>query len=697
MNRVLGGVVFGLGLAAIAWVGWGYAGSHPLALSMTALIGTVYLMGALELRRFHQATSNLAAALAALPAPLPTLADWLRTVPAPLQNPVRLRIDGERIGLPGPAMTPYLVGLLVLLGMLGTFLGMVVTLNGAVMALESTTDLPTIRAALAAPVRGLGLAFGTSVAGVAASAMLGLLSALCRRERLVATQMLDTRIATDFHHFSRTHQRQAMLETLQAQAQAMPVVVDRLQAMMAQMERQSQALNAQLLAGQEGFHRSAQAVYTDLAASVDQSLRDSLTASAQAAGATIQPVVEATMAGITHETTRLHARMADTVQSQLDGLSERFGATVDTVSAAWTAAQARHQRSSEDLSTGLQASLAAFNDRFGQTSAALLSSVADAHLAVQGELKATTSGIVQTFTQGSASLLASVDRARADWQADLASQYQQRQAELASRHQQRQAELAGQDQQRLAALTQTVEAMAASLQREWQQAGAMTLAQQEQICKTLEQTAREVQQQAQAHARQTITEMSTLMQAASEAPRAAAEVMGLLRQRLSDSLAQDNTQLEERSRIMATLGTLLDAVNHAATGQRGAIDALVASSAALLQRVGAQFSERIAAESARMTDAATQITGSAVEVASLGEAFGHAVGLFGASSDALVAHLQRIEAALGKSTARSDEQLAYYVAQAREIIDLSIMSQRQIVDDLQQLAQRQAPAVGVAA
>ncbi|MCK6410727.1 MAG: helix-hairpin-helix domain-containing protein, partial [Thauera sp.] len=67
-----------------------------------------------------------------------------------LHNPVRLRIEGERSGLPGPAVTPYLVGLLVLLGMLGTFLGMVVTLNGAVLALESTTDLHTIRAALAA-------------------------------------------------------------------------------------------------------------------------------------------------------------------------------------------------------------------------------------------------------------------------------------------------------------------------------------------------------------------------------------------------------------------------------------------------------------------------------------------------------------------------------------------------------------------
>jgi hypothetical protein len=48
--------------------------------------------------------------------------------------------------------------------------------------------------------------------------------------------------------------------------------------------------------------------------------------------------------------------------------------------------------------------------------------------------------------------------------------------------------------------------------------------------------------------------------------------------------------------------------------------------------------------------------------------------------------LQRIEGTLTQSIARSDEQLAYYVAQAREIIDLSLMSQKQIVDDLRQLA-----------
>jgi hypothetical protein len=124
----------------------------------------------------------LATALAAIPDKLSNLVDWLDRLHPSLQNPVRLRIEGERIGLPGPTLTPYLVGLLVMLGMLGTFLGMVVTLNGAVFALEGTTDLQAIRSALAAPVKGLGLAFGTSVAGVAASAMLGLLSALSRRE-----------------------------------------------------------------------------------------------------------------------------------------------------------------------------------------------------------------------------------------------------------------------------------------------------------------------------------------------------------------------------------------------------------------------------------------------------------------------------------------------------------------------------------
>jgi hypothetical protein len=46
---------------------------------------------------------------------------------------------------------------------------------------------------------------------------------------------------------------------------------------------------------------------------------------------------------------------------------------------------------------------------------------------------------------------------------------------------------------------------------------------------------------------------------------------------------------------------------------------------------------------------------------------------------------------------RSDEQLAYYVAQAREVIDLSISSQQGIVEDLRRLRSDQTSTAESAA
>ncbi|RYY69443.1 MAG: hypothetical protein EOO24_50885, partial [Comamonadaceae bacterium] len=166
MNRFLHYTAFAIGFVAIGWVGAGYLGTQPLALGVTLVIGAFYLMGALELRRFQAATASLAHAVADAAPPI-SLGDWLAPLHPSLRNAVRLRVEGERVGLPGPALTPYLTGLLVLLGMLGTFVGMVVTLKGTGTALESASDLLAIRSSLAAPVKGLGLAFGTSLAGIA--------------------------------------------------------------------------------------------------------------------------------------------------------------------------------------------------------------------------------------------------------------------------------------------------------------------------------------------------------------------------------------------------------------------------------------------------------------------------------------------------------------------------------------------------
>lgn len=737
MNELGVKIAFAAGLGVLAWVGAGYVGTSLLALMVTLLITAFYLMGALELRRFHHDTQALQAALTALPRPLPVLADWLATLPAALRPSVRLRIEGERGGLPGPAMAPYLVGLLVVLGMLGTFLGMVVTLKGAVLALQGSTDIPTIRAALSAPVQGLGLAFGTSVGGVAASAMLGLISAWCRRERLQAAQALDAGIAGELRVHSLAHQRDASLQALQAQQRLLPELVQGLHGLMGQMQAQQSALHERLLASQAEFQAHTEQAYGALARSVDRSLQDSLAAGARAAGAAIEPVVQATMARLAEESHQVQAGLGEVVRQQLDGLAERFDHTVSTVASHWTGALARHEHSSEQLAQGLDSALQRFNQGFETRAGTLLDTVASGQAALlagwqaQAEVQA-GHWLAQTAAQAAhqqqqaearsahqqqlAAALAAHQQSQAEaWQARsaaLAEQQDQRAAEwlarseaLAGQRHQQQAEWLAtlgdaqarhlqaqqaQQQAHQAQLAASLAQLAGTLQQAWQQAGEQSLAQQQQICQTLADTAQRIHTQAEAQASHTVAEVGRLMQLSAEAPKAAAELTGLLRQKLSDSLARDNELLAERSRTLATLDTLLGAVNHAAHEQRAGIDALVASADALMQQVGSRFAEQVQAESARLGQAAAQITGSAAEVASLGEAFGAAVQAFGASNQALMAQLQQIEAALARSSTRSDEQMAYYVAQAREIVDLTLSSQQQIVDDLQQLARRPA-------
>ncbi|KAG1088209.1 hypothetical protein G6F40_013546 [Rhizopus arrhizus] len=234
--------------------------------------------------------------------------------------------------------------------------------------------------------------------------------------------------------------------------------------------------------------------------------------------------------------------------------------------------------------------------------------------------------------------------------------------------------------------------MADALRHEWEQAGAATASQQQQICDPLAQTAHDITAQTQAHASATIAEIGRLVQAASEAPKAAAEVIGELRQKLSDSMVRDNDMLQERNRLLETLETLLNAVNHTAAEQRTAVDALVASSAELLERVGNRFTDHIAAETGKLDGIAAALSGSASDVGQLAGTFGEAVAQFGSASTELSGRLEQIGGALDASLARSDEQLAYYVAQAREVVDLSLLSQKQVMEELQQLVARRSKA-----
>jgi hypothetical protein len=138
------------------------------------------------------------------------------------------------------------------------------------------------------------------------------------------------------------------------------MLVDKLQAMMEQMERREQQLNERLLGNQESFHSEVKDVYTHLAGSVEKSLKDSLTESARVAGETIKPAVEAAMTGIAREAKLMHERMIDSTQMQLDGFSARFGDTANRVCGYVDGGAGKAPKHKRGLVSGMDRSLAAF-------------------------------------------------------------------------------------------------------------------------------------------------------------------------------------------------------------------------------------------------------------------------------------------------------------------------------------------------
>lgn len=596
MNKALFATATALGAIAIIWMGAGFIASDPLALSVTAVIAFVYLLGIAELVQFRRGTATLAAALEDVPTHGP-LDSWIARLDSSLRNAVRVRIEGERVGLPAPIFSPYLVGLLVMLGLLGTFVGMVETLQGAVMALEGSTELEAIRAGLAAPIQGLGLAFGTSVAGVAASAMLGLNATLSRRERMLATRQLDNAIAGPLREHSLDHQRRETYRAMQSQAQALPEVAQQLGTLSESLQKTGENLAQTLVDNQRTFQEQAQASYSALAESVDQSLRESLANSAQLSGESIKPVLEKTMADIADQAGEAHQALTRVVDQQLAQINESLSTTsLDIKGSMLEAVQAQ-----EAANQSLLENVGSTQQEFGKS-----------------------------FTELSHKL---VEAMRSSSQ-DLTSGAQSSSQELLSR---------------ISSLLQTSEELITARQQteaDWLEGQ-----------------------------KDRMTELATVIQGE----------LSPLQEQLSGNIERDSQLLQERQAAMAQLDTLAQSLAENTGGQKDAIEQLVSSSSNLLEGVSTRINDHIGGQVDKVSTVAVDVAGSAAEVASLAEALGVAVSLFSDSSEKLTNSLQSIEQSLDNSSERSDEQLAYYVAQAREIIDQSMLSQREIIEEIRQL------------
>ena len=753
-------LAFIAGLTAIFGMGYIFLGSDILALSVTLIIAFVYGIGAIELIQFHKATQNLHLSLSNIPKfsendvdANQTLSTWLDSLHHSLKYSVYSRIEGESKGLPAPVLTPYLVGLLVMLGLLGTFVGMVDTLQGSVIALQGSTELSAIREGLAAPIKGLGAAFGTSVAGVAASAMLGLMSTLSRRERILVARELDAKINTVFRPFSLNFNRQETYKSLQQQARALPELAAQITVMAENLEKMGQRLGQELNSKQDKFHDSVEQSYQTLAQSVSQSLNQVVQQSGEQVAKHMEPVVNQLMsemsAKIQQNVIETQAQLASQNESSLDNIVSNLKEHTLAANESWQSGLQEHERIQLKLSATMQTSLDQFGDHFQSLSSQFVEELiqqidhkdAQRRQVDETTLKQWTESLTHSHTNTQKALESFTSEQQRAWQTAssaftensmqlsegltvaVQSQQtaQQKNSELISETLKSLQTLALESSQNISAHVDAINAAAEqSLQaREqaefaWQTQHEESMAsvskqlteqltalrEQEQVrsdraFESLSQLETTVATQLAELGQALETPMARLMDTASQAPKAAAEVITKLKEEMTQNMARDNDLLEERRRIMSDLDGLSDSLAQSTVNQGKAMETLLSSSGTMLAEISERFDTRVDSEVNKLSEIASQFAESSIDIASMSDAFVGAVKHFSESNDHLVDKLNKIEAALDESSTRSNEQLAYYVAQAREIIDHSMMSQKGLIEEINQMAVKRVEETGV--
>lgn len=206
-------------------------------------------------------------------------AEGLRTSSPEAYRLVELRLRGERPHMArGEAMTHYLVSALVLVGLLGTFVGLVDALVGARDALGVSTDVGALRAALLAPMKGLSRAFGTSVAGISSSAMLGLAAVVVRRAEQRVLESVDAAVSGPLHEQTLVARQLAAFEKLGLLGENLPAAVER----MADVATRLPTLEHSLVGGHEALAEALKASVEKAALDLRQGLERGLAAASEA-------------------------------------------------------------------------------------------------------------------------------------------------------------------------------------------------------------------------------------------------------------------------------------------------------------------------------------------------------------------------------------------------------------------------------
>lgn len=637
ITRILTLLALLSGLAVILWTGTTFINQSQLAFLVTLAIALAFIVGAVEMLMYQKATRSLANQLLNTDAEPEDIEQWLQSFDRSLYSAVKNRICNERVALPLPSLTPYLTGLLVMLGLLGTFIGMVEMLKGAVNALEGTSELDAVRAGLAAPISGLGLAFGTSVSGVAASAALGLVSTLSRRDRIATTRLLDKVASKYLSVFSLGKRQDDAFSALTAQAEFIPKVAEQLLKITESLDKNTAALSDRLLENQQAFFEQSSEQFSELNRSIQHSLDRQLSDNSAVITEQVAPVIDDFSKRIVSKVEEITSQIVSTSDEQLKLQRTQFEGISHELNSAWQAA-------AKTLETRHQENLTASAEKIAGAADTMLSKSLVAH----EESFSRMTQLIERVEE----VQSSREQADEAWQSHQRNQF----TELQSEFSQQLSRLREQEQTHAAQLVQQIEGLQAVASQHLEQLGV-----------AIEKP------------------MLELIETASKTPKVAAEVIGELRSEVAKSVARDTEIVEERMALIKDLHALRTAINDDSVAQQTALSELMRNSLTALNKSSEQLSSHAESERDSLQNLSVDVAANTAELSVVAETLSAAVIQYGEVNTQLAEHLHKVDAALESSAARSDEQMNYYVAQAREIIDHTLLSHQQLVDQLRKL------------
>ena len=723
-----------IAIALVARAASIYRGTDPLAFALVLLIGFGLMLGLAELLIRAGQAERLGREIAALPTEA-TLEVIDASSPS-LRSLLRARLVGVNGTATTAPFTPYLLGLLVMIGMLGTFLGLFETLRGAREALTSSGDVDSLRAGLAAPMVGLSRAFGSSAAGVSASAMLGLGAVFVRRAEAATISALARYVAGPLARLTTAGRQLVALEALADQGRALPEAAAALRETATRLEK----LEAHLLDGQTRSSAEASAAIKAVAAEVRADLAAGIDRAAKSTATTVEPLLAAAVksAGSTagealssftgaidarlteeadlrreRETTHLAAMgalSAEQVGAQRDalaslaaelatGMDARTAAQLDALALRLDAVVTAVAGGLDRLGVGEQARASALADRLENVGEAVASAVKQSAAADAARLRSLNDAVAEARAQLGATMITVATQGTA----------------FAERVEQTATALTHLEAQQATRLDERAERLFTAMSDE------ATRFEEAQAARARAADARvgELDSILAEHLRSLgnalTAPIGAVVRAAQAAPEAAAKIVDAARERLEaraeadaardvrlDALTEkldaaagrmgdmSGAQAAQLAALTERTQTVLDAqASQLAAFELRLEGARTASAEAMAAQLGDHakgVGESLGATAALVQEASTVLRAGGAEMASVAEMFTGAVDRYRAASDRWLENLGAIEDAIArKEGGESADLLGAYLDQTREVFDHSLRFQRELFSELRAL------------